>query len=130
MRNYLRLISLSALLLWTLSASAQSPLRAECTRSANLLACVDRQSNAYSVMTAGGTVYLRGFEAASRRFWVQTSSRYGQLTFFTGVASDGESWVGYSQRVGWTTINRFASSGGSTGSFVCGRLNGCQNSMR
>src|SRR3546814_11038205 len=103
------------------ASSAQSPMLANCTRSANLLACVDRQGNAYSVMTAGNTLYLRGFEVTGRRYWAQTTSRYGQLTFFTGIASDGESWVGYSRRVGWTTINRFSSSGGSTGKFLCGR---------
>ncbi|UZE03759.1 glutamine synthetase [Pseudomonas mediterranea] len=109
-------------------ASAQTPLLANCTRSANLLACSDEQGNAYSVMTAGNTVYLRGFEAMGKRHWAQTTSRYGQLTFFTGLASDGEAWVGYSRRVGWTTLNRFSSSGGSAGKFICGRVNGCQES--
>lgn len=94
MRKLLKLVLASPLLLWVLSASAQSPLLANCTRSANLLACVDSQGNAYSVATAGNTIYLRGFEAASHRYWAQTNSRYGQLTFFTGLASDGESWVG------------------------------------
>jgi hypothetical protein len=56
---------------------------------------------------------------------VQTNSRYGQLTFFTGIASDGEAWVGYNQRVGWTTINRFSSSGGSSAKFTCSRIAGC-----
>ncbi|MCD9117991.1 glutamine synthetase [Pseudomonas bijieensis] len=130
MRKLLKLVLASPLLLWVLSASAQSPLLANCTRSANLLACVDSQGNAYSVATAGNTIYLRGFEAASHRYWAQTNSRYGQLTFFTGLASDGESWVGYSRRVGWTTLNRFSSSGGSAGAFVCGRMNGCQDSAR
>lgn len=130
MRNLLKLVLASSLLLWVLSASAQSPLLANCTRSANLLACVDSQGNAYSVATAGNTIYLRGFEAVSHRYWAQTNSRYGQLTFFTGLASDGESWVGYSRRVGWTTLNRFSSSGGSAGAFVCGRMNGCQDSAR
>ncbi|MBO1538000.1 glutamine synthetase [Pseudomonas sp. OA65] len=128
MRNHLKLVLAGPLLLWTLSVAAQSPLSANCTRSANLLACVDGQGNAYSVATVGDTIYLRGFEAASRRYWAQTNSRYGQLTFFTGLASDGESWVGYSRRVGWTTLNRFSSSGGSGGVFVCGRMNGCQDS--
>ncbi|MDU9028060.1 glutamine synthetase [Pseudomonas mediterranea] len=109
-------------------ASAQTPLLANCTRSANLLACSDEQGNAYSVMTAGNTVYLRGFEAMGKRHWAQTTSRYGQLTFFTGLTSDGEAWVGYSRRVGWTTLNRFSSSGGSAGKFICGRVNGCQQS--
>ncbi|SCW87217.1 MULTISPECIES: glutamine synthetase [unclassified Pseudomonas] len=130
MRSHLKFVLASPLLLWMLSASAQTPLLANCTRSANLLACADIQGNAYSVATAGSTIYLRGFEAASRRYWAQTTSRYGQLTFFTGLASDGESWVGYSRRVGWTTLNRFSSSGGSAGAFVCGRMNGCQDSSR
>ncbi|MBD9464590.1 MULTISPECIES: glutamine synthetase [Pseudomonas] len=130
MRNPLKFVFAGSLLLWASGAAAQSPLLANCTRSANLLACVDMQGNAYSVATAGNTIYLRGFEATTRRYWAQTNSRYGQLTFFTGLASDGESWVGYSQRVGWTTLNRFSSSGGSTGAFTCGRMNGCQDSSR
>ncbi|WLH12745.1 glutamine synthetase [Pseudomonas hefeiensis] len=130
MLNFLKFVFASPMLLLALEASAQSPMLANCTRSANLLACVDGQGNAYSVMTAGNTLYLRGFEVTGRRYWVQTTSRYGQLTFFTGIASDGESWVGYSRRVGWTTINRFSSSGGSTGKFLCGRISGCQDAPR
>ncbi|MBV4486064.1 glutamine synthetase [Pseudomonas sp. SWRI153] len=106
-------------------ASAQIPTLASCTRSANLLACVDADGNAYSVNTVGNTLYLRGFEKEGRRYWAQTNSRFGQLTFFTGVASNGEAWVGYTRRVGWTTINRFSSSGGSSAKFTCSRLTGC-----
>jgi hypothetical protein len=130
MRNFLKFVFASPMLLLALDVSAQSPVLANCTRSANLLACVDGQGNAYSVMTVGNTLYLRGFEVTGRRYWAQTTSRYGQLTFFTGIASDGESWVGYSRRVGWTTINRFSSSGGSTGKFLCGRISGCQDAPR
>lgn len=130
MRNFLKFVFASPMLLLALDVSAQSPVLANCTRSANLLACVDGQGNAYSVMTAGNTLYLRGFEVTGRRYWAQTTSRYGQLTFFTGIASDGESWVGYSRRVGWTTINRFSSSGGSNGKFLCGRISGCQDAPR
>ena len=106
-------------------ACALPPGQATCTRSANLLACVDPQGNAYSVATAGDTTYMRGYEQLGKRYWAQTSSRYGQLTFFTGLASDGEAWVGYSRRVGWTTLNRFSSSGGSSAKFTCSRLTGC-----
>jgi hypothetical protein len=125
MRNVLKLALLSLSLLVTVDAWAQIPALAKCTRSANLLACVDGDGNAYSVNTAGSTIYLRGFEVAGKRYWVQTNSRYGQLTFFTGIASDGEAWVGYNRRVGWTTINRFSSSGGSSAKFTCSRIAGC-----
>ncbi|MGE8065738.1 glutamine synthetase [Pseudomonas sp. NPDC089569] len=125
MRNALKLSLLSVSLLVAGAVQAQVPTLATCTRSANLLACVDGEGNAYSVNTAGSTIYLRGFEAAARRYWAQTSSRYGQLTFFTGIASDGEAWVGYNRRVGWTTINRFSSSGGTGGKFTCNRISGC-----
>ncbi|SEQ85373.1 glutamine synthetase [Pseudomonas sp. NFPP19] len=117
---------LSGLLLLAGHASAAVPSTlATCTRSATLLACVDPLGNAYSVATAGSTTYLRGFEVIGKRYWAQTNSRYGQLTFFTGLTSDGEAWVGYSQRVGWTTRNRFSSSGGSRGQFTCSRISGC-----
>jgi hypothetical protein len=121
----LKIALLSVSLLAAVDACAQIPALAKCTRSANLLACLDADGNAYSVNTAGSTMYLRGFEAARKRYWAQTNSRYGQLTFFTGIASDGESWVGYNRRVGWTTINRFSSSGGSRGKFTCNRIAGC-----
>ncbi|WP_338574170.1 glutamine synthetase [Pseudomonas canadensis] len=105
---------------------AQVPsLLANCTRSANLLACVDPSGNAYSVATVGSTTYLRGYEVIGKRYWAQTNSRYGQLTFFTGLASDGEAWVGYTRRVGWTTLNRFSSSGGTSAKFTCSRITGC-----
>lgn len=122
------LLPCAALILFSSFAAGQDKaLLADCTRSANLLVCIDRQGNAYSVMTAGSTIYIRGFEAEGRRYWAQTTNRYGQLTFFTGLASDGETWIGYSRRVGWTTLNRFSSSGGSAGKFVCGRVSGCQD---
>ena len=105
-------------------AQMPSPL-ANCTRSATLLACADPLGNAYSVATHGSTTYLRGFEVIGKRYWAQTNSRYGQLTFFTGLASDGEAWVGYTRRVGWTTINRFSSSGGASAKFTCSRIAGC-----
>ena len=106
-------------------ANALPPGQTICTRSAYLLACVDPQGNAYSIATAGDTTYTRGYEQLGKRYWAQTSSRYGQLTFFTGLASDGEAWVGYSRRVGWTTLNRFSSSGGLSARFTCSRLTGC-----
>jgi hypothetical protein len=125
MRIALKLALLSFSLLVSFDAWAQVPSLAKCTRSANLLACVDADGNAYSVNTVGNTIYLRGFEVAAKRYWAQTNSRYGQLTFFTGLASDGEAWVGYNRRVGWTTINRFSSSGGSSAKFTCSRIAGC-----
>jgi hypothetical protein len=125
MRNALKLALTSAALLVAVDAWGQIPTLATCTRSANLLACVDADGNAYSVNTAGSTIYLRGFEVVGKRYWAQTNSRYGQLTFFTGIASDGETWVGYNRRVGWTTVNRFSSSGGSSARFTCSRVAGC-----
>jgi hypothetical protein len=125
MKNALKCLALSALLLTVATAWGQTPALASCTRSANLLACVDADGNAYSVNTVGNTLYLRGFEKIGKRYWAQTNSRFGQMTFFTGIASDGEAWVGYTRRVGWTTINRFSSSGGSSAKFTCSRLSGC-----
>ncbi|MHC8329831.1 glutamine synthetase [Pseudomonas sp. LB1P83] len=125
MRIALKSALISFSLLLAVNAWAQIPTLAKCTRSANLLACVDADGNAYSVNTVGSTIYLRGFEMTGKRYWAQTNSRYGQLTFFTGIASDGEAWVGYNRRVGWTTINRFSSSGGSSAKFTCSRIAGC-----
>ncbi len=125
-RTSMKYLLCAVLLIVAGQANAQGPsLLANCTRSANLLACVDAQGNAYSVATAGSTTYLRGFEVIGKRYWAQTNSRYGQLTFFTGLASDGEAWVGYTRRVGWTTINRFSSSGGVSAKFTCSRITGC-----
>lgn len=98
---------------------------AQCTQSANLLACHDADGNVYSVATAGKTLWLLGYEAGSKRRWVQTNSRYDQLTFFTGLASDGEAWIGTIQRVGWTTISRVSSSSGTRTKIMCSRVTGC-----
>ncbi|MDH1631417.1 glutamine synthetase [Pseudomonas mosselii] len=97
-----------------------------CTRSATLLACQDGQGNYYSVRTEGSTFYLRGYEVAGKRLWAQTNSRYGTLTFFTGLASDGEAWVGYSRRIGWTTLNRVSSSSGQRFNLHCSLVGGCR----
>jgi hypothetical protein len=109
MNKGLKCLLLSFAMSLASQAQAHMPGPAHCTRSANLLACVDVDGNAYSVNTVGTTLYLRGFEKDGHRYWAQTNSRFGQLTFFTGIASDGEAWVGYTRRVGWTTINRFSS---------------------
>ncbi|WP_043199900.1 hypothetical protein [Pseudomonas putida] len=101
-----------------------SPL-AVCTRSATLLACEDGKGSYYSVRSEGSTFYLRGYDFNSRRLWAQTNSRYGTLTFFTGLASDGEAWVGYSRRVGWTTLNRVSSSSGQHFKLHCSLVGGC-----
>lgn len=97
-----------------------------CTRSATLLACKDGNGSYYSVRTEGSHLYLRGFDNATRRLWAQTNSRYGTLTFFTGLASDGEAWVGYSRRVGWTTLNRVSSSSGQRFNLQCSLVGGCR----
>ncbi|WLH35658.1 glutamine synthetase [Pseudomonas sp. FP2196] len=125
MKIALKCSFLSLVMVAATSAWAQMPALATCTRSANLLACVDAEGNAYSVNTIGNTLYLRGFEKSGQRYWAQTNSRFGQMTFFTGIASDGEAWVGYTRRVGWTTINRFSTSGGSSSKFTCSRITGC-----
>lgn len=97
-----------------------------CTRSATLLACRVADGSYYSARTEGSHLYLRGFDSATRRLWAQTNSRYGTLTFFTGLASDGESWVGYSRRVGWTTLNRVSSSSGQHFNLHCSLIGGCR----
>lgn len=99
---------------------------ASCTRSATLLACRVADGSYYSARTEGSHLYLRGFDSATRRLWAQTNSRYGTLTFFTGLASDGESWVGYSRRVGWTTLNRVSSSSGQHFNLHCSLIGGCR----
>lgn len=100
--------------------------KALCTRSATLLACIDAGNNTYSVADAGNTMFVRGVESVGNRRWAQTNSRYGSLTFFTGLASDGETWVGYIQKVGWTTISRVSSSNGSRTKITCDRVMGCR----
>jgi hypothetical protein len=107
-------------------ASGQINSLALCTRSATLLACHDRNGSYYSVRTEGSHFYLRGFDTQTRRLWSQTNSRYGTLTFFTGLASDGEAWVGYSRRVGWTTLNRVSSSSGQRFNLHCSLVGGCR----
>lgn len=97
-----------------------------CTRSATLLACKDGNGNYYSVRSEGRSLYLRGFEAASKRLWAQTNTGYGRTTFYTGLASDGEAWFGYSRRVGWTTLNRVSSSSGQRFNLHCSLIGGCR----
>ncbi|MCO7518643.1 MULTISPECIES: glutamine synthetase [unclassified Pseudomonas] len=125
----MKLPGIVALLLLALPLQLPAMPRSDlalCTRSATLLACQDSKGNYYSVRTEGSTFYLRGYEAASKRLWAQTNSRYGGLTFFSGLASDGEAWVGYSQRIGWTTRNRVSSSSGERFNLHCSLIGGCR----
>jgi hypothetical protein len=100
--------------------------QALCTRTATLLACADAYDNSYSVAMSGKTMFLRGYESEAKRRWAQTNSRYGSMTFFTGLASDGEVWVGYTLKVGWTTVSRVSSSSGSRSKITCSRVTGCR----
>lgn len=117
-------------------ASGQSPLPfpgetpARCAWSAQVLACMTDAGDLYSVATQGHDTYLRGFEAASGRRWAQTGTRYGSLTFFSGVASDGQVWVGTSRGIGWTNVSRFSSSSGDSTRLICGRVSGCKQQAR
>ena len=81
MNKGLKCLLLSFAMSLASQAQAHMPGPAHCTRSANLLACVDADGNAYSVNTVGTTLYLRGFEKNGHRYWAQTNSRFGQLTF-------------------------------------------------
>lgn len=97
-----------------------------CTRSATLLVCRDEQGNNYSVATIGTTLHLRGYEANDGVRWAQTTGQFGELTFFSGFATDGKVWIGTTKRVGWTTITRLSSSDGIRTKISCNRLSGCQ----
>ncbi|MBF8744434.1 MULTISPECIES: glutamine synthetase [Pseudomonas putida group] len=97
-----------------------------CTRSATLLACQGANGSYYSVRTEGSHFYLRGFDSETRRLWSQTNSRYGSFTLFTGLASDGEAWFGYSRRIGWTALNRVSSSSGQRFNLHCSLVGGCR----
>ncbi|WP_028693115.1 hypothetical protein [Pseudomonas cremoricolorata] len=125
--NLLR--AFAALIALSLGASVHAMPRADlplCTRSATLVACKDNRGNHYSVRTQGSTLFLRGYDAVGARQWAQTNQRYGPLTFFTGLASDGEVWVGYSRRVGWTSISRVSSSSGQRFNLHCALIGGCR----
>ena len=116
-------------LMTTLPAHAFALPRTElalCTRSATLLACQDAQGNYYSVRSEGSTFYLRGYEVAGKRLWAQTNSRLGPWLFYTCLPSDGAAWVGYSRRVGWTTLNRVSSSSGQRFNLHCSLIGGCR----
>jgi hypothetical protein len=80
---------------------------------------------AYSVESQGADTVTRGLPSVRQRSWTQTNSRYGQLTLFSGVASDGELWVGRIQTLGWTTISHFSSSRSGSQTLRCNRLTGC-----
>lgn len=99
---------------------------ATCTRSATLMACEDSKGNSYSVATLKDVLVVRGYEAVKQRRWTQTNISFKGLTFFTGLATDGEVWIGSIQRIGWTTITRLSSSSGARSRVVCTRLTGCQ----
>lgn len=128
MQNHLVRAVLSLMLVCPLPVLAMAPANglALCTRSATLLACQGANGSYYSVRTEGSHFYLRGFDSETRRLWTQTNSRYGTLTFFTGLASDGEAWFGYSRRVGWTTLNRVSSSNGQRFNLHCSLVGGCR----
>ena len=117
-------------------AAGQAPLPfpgeepARCAWSASVLACMDSLGNRYSVATQGHDTYLRGIEASSGRRWAQTDTRYGGLTFFSGIASDGQVWVGTRRGIGWTSISRFSSSSGGSARLTCGRVSGCAQRAR
>lgn len=111
-----------ALLLVALDAIAAPP---RCVRGGALLVCSDGLGNRYGVRTDGIDTYTRGFPNTAGQSWAQTNTRYGQLTIFSGVTSEGEVWLGRIQKVGWTTLTRFSSSRGETQRLRCNAMTGC-----
>lgn len=103
---------------------------AACAWLANVLACMERDGSHYSVATLGRDTYLRGFDAASGLDWAQTGTRYGKTTFFSGVSSDGQVWIGSSRGIGWTSISHLSSSSGGQAKLNCGRVSGCSRQVR
>lgn len=131
------LVSLCLLLIAPLvRAEGSAPLPfpglapAACAWSATVLACMQHDGSHYSIATLGRDTYLRGFDAASGQDWAQTGTRYGTLTFFSGVSSDGQVWVGSSRGIGWTHISRLSSSSGGQAKLSCGRVSGCSQQLR
>lgn len=114
-----------ALSLIALDATAAPP---RCVRGGTLLVCSDGLGNRYGVRTEGIDTYTRGFPNAAGQSWAQTNTRYGQLTLFSGVTSEGEVWLGRIQKVGWTTLTRFSSSRGETRRLRCNAMTGCSAS--
>ncbi|MEN0105307.1 MAG: glutamine synthetase [Pseudomonas sp.] len=97
-----------------------------CVGIPGLLLCQDGAGNSYSLVSSGGDTYTHGLPTPGSRRWVQTASRYGQLTIFSGVASDSEVWLGRMQKVGWSTLSRVSSSRGGSQSVRCNRITGCR----
>lgn len=97
-----------------------------CTRSATLLNCADRFGNHYGIAQRGNDTLMRGFDTISGQTWAQTSTTYGRLQLFTGVASNGELWVGSSRRIGWNVVSRLSSSNGERERVNCNRMMGCR----
>lgn len=131
----LRHLCLTVLLCWPAdiaNATGQpyDATPAACVWSARVLACMDDTGSHYSIATQGYDTYLRGFDAASGRHWTQTGTRFGNLTFFSGITSDGEIWTGTSRGIGWTSVSRFSSSSGSRSRLTCGRVSGCSQQAR
>ena len=60
------LLSLLLIPVATVHAEMTRSEPAQCTRSANLLACQDRDGNVYSVHSQGNTQYVRGVEVLGR----------------------------------------------------------------
>ena len=99
---------------------------ATCTRSQSVLKCSDTRGNFYSVFIAGNTLSSAGFDATSRQHWSQTTSRFGNSYFFSGITSGGQIWVGSSRKLGWDVRTRMATSSGDRLRLVCNRLTGCR----
>ncbi|KAF1054602.1 MAG: hypothetical protein GAK43_00793 [Stenotrophomonas maltophilia] len=103
---------------------------AACAWLASVLACQQGDGSQYSVATQGPDTFLKGFDAASGVRWAQTGTRYGRITFFTGVTSDGQVWAGSSRGIGWTSRSRLSSSSGGQARLTCGRVSGCSQQTR
>lgn len=134
MPRRLLLPALLCLPTWTNAGHLPLPFPGEapaaCAWSARVLACMDDAGNLYSVATQGHDTFLRGFDAASGQRWVQTGTRFGNLTFFSGITSAGEIWLGTSRGIGWTNVSHFSSSSGGRARLTCGRVSGCSQQAR
>lgn len=98
---------------------------ATCYVAGWIVGCRRFNGDRYSMEVLENGWRFRGYETDSHVSWGQVTTRYGDIYFTSGVASDGQAWVAWSRKLGWTSLTRLGSSSGRQVRLTCSRIGGC-----
>jgi hypothetical protein len=116
----MRKLSIAIVAVALSSVSAQ----AMCFGSSAFSTCSDSSGNTYTVQRFGNTTITNGRNSQTGSSWSQNSQTFGNTTFHTGRAANGQNWNMQQQHIGNMDLYTGRDSRGHYFSHTCTQF-GC-----